>query len=153
MSYKYRKGKRTLKKRRKENKTDYKARLNMLKSGKLRMVVRLTNKYIILQAVESYESKDKVIAGITSKHLLDYGWQEGSLKNKKACYLTGYLLSKKLKGKELILDIGMAVSHPKGRLYAAVKGLIDGGVKINVNKEMLPEIEDDKIKEKIDKNG
>jgi len=77
-------GLRTIKRRRRENKTDYKARRILLTSGLPRIVVRRTNKYYILQAVESDEAQDKVLATITSKDLLKNGWDAkagGSLKS------------------------------------------------------------------------
>ena len=155
------------KKRRREGKTDYKARLAMLKSGEKRVVFRKTNRYIIGQVVESGEgAKDKVIDQVNSKKLLDYGWPEsskGSLKSITAAYLTGYLLAKITKAKKGILDIGLVRNVKKNRAYSFLKGVIDGGIKINAGKDMFPDekrlkgehlknkVEFDKIKQKIDK--
>jgi len=50
---------RTIKKRRKQNKTDYLGRLKLLKSGKPRVVFRRTNKYIIVQYITSKQAQDK----------------------------------------------------------------------------------------------
>ena len=83
---------RTLKRRRRESKTDYKLRKNILKSGIPRIVIRRTNRYFVVQAIESVEAQDKVIAGVTSKELLKKGWdakKAGSLKSIPAGYLTG----------------------------------------------------------------
>ena len=74
----------TLKRRRKEAKTDYGIRLKLLKSGVPRIVFRKSNRYIIAQYVTSNEAQDRVVVGITSKILLKYGWPEdmkGSLKS------------------------------------------------------------------------
>src|SRR3989344_786590 len=136
---------RTLKRRRREYKTDYKLRLSLLKSEKPRLVVRKTNKYIIIQVIESEEAKDKVLAGITSKELLENGWDKkfaGSLKSLPAAYLSGLLMAKKIKEKlkkpQVILDIGMT-RHVKGsRMYAAAKGIIDGGVELNMSESVCP---------------
>ena len=90
---------RTIKRRRKEGKTDYKKRLGLLKSKKPRIVFRRTNKYLIVQYIESKEAKDKVIITITSKNLLKYGWPEnatGALKSIPAAYLIGYLIGKQI---------------------------------------------------------
>jgi large subunit ribosomal protein L18 len=135
--------KRTQKRRRKENKTDYKLRLGLLKSGKPRIVIRKTNKYFIVQAVESHEAQDKVLAGITSKDLMKNGWNEklkGSLKSLPAGYLTGLLLAKKINNEktEFILDLGMARTIAGNRIYAVVKGLVDGGLNIKVNETVFP---------------
>jgi len=88
----------TLRRRRKEAKTDYKARLNLLKSNKPRLVIRKTNRYIIAQIVESNLAQDKVIADFSSQDLLEKGWPKekaGSLKSLQAAYLTGFGLVKK----------------------------------------------------------
>ena len=91
------------KRRRRENKTDYKLRMNLLKSGKNRIVIRKTNKYFIVQVVESRESQDKVLVGVSSKDLLKNGWDKefsGSLKSLPAGYLTGLLFAKKIEDKK-----------------------------------------------------
>jgi len=132
---------RTIKARRKENKTDYKLRLRLLKSEMPRIVIRRTNKYFIVQAVESTEAQDSSIGGATSKELMKYGWDkkaEGSLKSVPAGYLTGLLFAKKIKKGKFIIDLGMARTIPKNRLYSVVKGLVDGGLDINVNKKVFP---------------
>ena len=133
---------RTLKRRRRENRTDYKARRILLTSGLPRIVVRKTNKYFILQAVESDEAQDKVLATITSKDLLKNGWDAkagGSLKSVPAGYLTGMLFAKKLGGKgKYIMDLGMARTFKGGRVFAVVKGLIDGGLDIPANEKVFP---------------
>ncbi len=132
---------RTLKRRRREAKTDYKLRLGLLKSGKTRIVIRRSNKYFIVQAVESNEAQDKVIKGVTSKDLISQGWDikfKGSLKSIPAAYLTGLLLAKNLKNKEAILDLGMTKTINGNRVYAVIKGLIDGGLKINANEKVFP---------------
>ena len=94
----------TLKKRRRQYKTDYANRLELLKSEKPRIVFRKTNSYIIAHYVVSKEAQDKTQIGISSKHLLKYGWPEkfkGSLKSIPAAYLTGYLIGKQIISKKL----------------------------------------------------
>ena len=94
----------TIKKRRKEAKTDYSRRLKLLKSGKSRLTIRITNRYLIAQYVTSKESQDRVTFGITSKILIKYGWPEntkGSLKSIPAAYLTGYLTGRKIQKDKL----------------------------------------------------
>ena len=58
---------RTLKRRRLENKTDYKLRMGLLKSKTDRITIRKSNKYISLQVVKSEEAQDRVLFGISSK--------------------------------------------------------------------------------------
>ncbi len=133
---------RTQKRRRRECKTDYKLRLNLLKSGVPRIVVRRTNKYYTAQIVESSEGQDKVIAGVTSQDLLKQGWDkkfEGSLKSIPAGYLTGLLLAKKVDAKQkYIVDLGMVRTQSGNRAFAVLKGLVDGGLNIPVNEKVFP---------------
>lgn len=150
----------TIKKRRRKGKTDYKARLMLLKSALPRIVVRKTNRYIIIQYVKSKEAQDYIVTGANSKELLKYGWEKekiGSLKSIPACYLIGFLLGNKIKkiGKnsKAILDIGLAINVKKSRIYAVLKGLIDSGIEIKHKKEIFPAEERIKgahLKNKID---
>lgn len=133
-----------LKRRRAEQKTDYMRRMGMLKSGVPRVVFRRTNRYVVAQYIESHEAKDKILEGVTSKNLLDYGWpkeMENSLKSMSAAYLTGFLIGKRIVkgGKGSILDIGMIKAIKGGKVFAFLKGLKDSGVNINVDKENFPE--------------
>ncbi len=133
--------------RRLESKTDYKARLALLKSNKARLVIRKTNRYIIVQIVSSDFAQDKILVGITSKILLANGLppeSSGSLKSLGAAYLTGYLLGKKALAagiEEAILDSGMYLSIKNSRIYAALKGVVDAGLNVPHKKEILPAME------------
>jgi large subunit ribosomal protein L18 len=160
---------RTIKRRRKEGKTDYKKRLGLLKSKKPRLIFRRTNRYLIVQYIESKEAKDKIIFTINSKSLLKYGWPENkskSIKSIPAAYLIGYLIGKQIISKKLatpIIDFGMLRTLHKTKVYGFLKGLIDAGIKIKCKKEFFPEeerikgsslknkISFEKIKEKIEK--
>ncbi len=149
----------TIKKRRKTGKTDYRARLKLLKSSLPRIVIRKTNRYVLAQYVKSDESQDSVLIGVNSKELLKYGWEKesrNSLKSVPACYFVGLLLGKKIKNiedKETILDIGLARNVKKSRVYAVLKGLVDSGIKIKYKKEVFPDekrIRGEHLKNKID---
>jgi len=131
--------------RRREGKTNYRKRLKLLLSGKPRFVVRKTNKYIICQYVVSKEGQDRVLKQVNSKALAKYGWK-GSFKNLPAAYLTGYLLGKLVGKKEAILDMGLYPSTKGSRIYAALKGALDAGMKIPHDEEVLPP--EDRIKGK-----
>ena len=127
-------------KRRRKLKTNYKKRLKLLLSGKPRLVVRKTNRYIIAQIVESKEAKDFTKIGITSRILKKFKWNY-SFKNLPACYLTGLIIGKlALKNgiKEAILDIGLHKSTKGNRIYAVLKGALDAGLNIPHSKEVLP---------------
>lgn len=152
-------GLRTQKTRRKQAKTDYKLRLNLLKSGIPRIVIRRTNRYLIVQLVESNEAKDKTISIITSKDLLKQGFDRkfsGSLKSIPAGYLTGVFFAKRLKDKEkeYIIDLGLSRKISGNRLYSVLKGLVDGGAKISVNEKIFPSkqrIDGEHLKEDVKK--
>ncbi len=161
---------RTILRRRRECKTDYKSRMEMIKSSLPRIVIRKTNKHIILQLVETDESRDKILVTTNSKEILKYGLNEnfiGSLKSIPAAYLSGLIMAKKIKKGKFIIDWGMAITHHGGRISAVVKGLLDGGLEIKANEKIFPskerlegehlkkEVKDNliKVKEQIMKNG
>lgn len=134
---------RTFRRRRKEQKTDYRARLALLKSQKPRLVIRKTNRTLIVQIVTSEGAQDRVTLTVTSKDLLTYGWpkeSQGSLKSLPAAYLTGFLAGKKAKAKtpEAILDLGLQRNIPKSRVYAVLKGAVDAGLKVPHNPSVFP---------------
>jgi len=146
---------RTIVRRRLEGRTDYGARLNLLKSKVPRLVVRITNRYIIAQIVKSKEAQDTVVCTANSKELIKYGMPETfSMKNVNHGYLTGILIGKKAKEKkisEAILDIGLKRSTKGSKIYAVVKGCADSGIKLKYSEDLVPKISEDttKIKEKI----
>ena len=161
---------RTEKRRKRKGKTDYSARIGLLKSGKPRIVFRKTNRYIIGQYVKSKEARDFVEVGANSKELLEFGWLKtalGSLKSLPAAYLTGFLLGRRIsdkKGKvDAIFDIGLHRNVLKSRIYAFLKGVVDAGVGVACNEKVFPDesriagkhmkknIEFNKIKENIEK--
>ncbi len=141
------------KRRRQECKTNYTKRLILLKGNKPRLVVRKTNKYLILQVIESSHAQDKVIASVNTKELLKNGWPKekaGSLKNLSAAYLGGLLLGKRASEKlksSVILDTGLIPNTKGSRIYAAVKGFADAGIKIPFDEKVM--FTEEQIAEKI----
>ncbi|MEM2115454.1 MAG: 50S ribosomal protein L18 [Candidatus Woesearchaeota archaeon] len=126
--------------RRREGKTNYRKRLKLLKSRKIRLVIRKTNTSIISQLVQYKPEGDFVIYGNTSKVLKDYGWNH-SFKCLPAAYLFGLYMGKKIKGlkiNDLVIDLGLHPSTKGGRIYAFLKGVIDAGVSLNVDSDMFP---------------
>ncbi|KAI1822181.1 putative 60S ribosomal protein L5 [Xylaria intraflava] len=96
-------------KRRREGKTDYYARKRLITQAKnkynapkYRLVVRFTNRDIILQIVTSEISGDKVFCAAYSHELKAYGINHG-LTNWAAAYATGLLLARRVL-KKLGLD-------------------------------------------------
>jgi large subunit ribosomal protein L18 len=126
--------------RRREGKTDYRKRLSLVKSKKLRFVVRKSNQAVICQIVEYGHTGDKTLLTVNSFDLKKLGWT-GPTGNIPAAYLTGMLCAKKAlekKVKEAILDIGLYRATRGNRLFAALKGAIDGGLDIPHSKEAFP---------------
>jgi len=141
-------------KRKRQGKTDYKKRLALLKSNKLRFVVRKSLKNILIQIVKYEPNGDKILISAHSNQLKKFGWKSHT-GNKQSAYLTGLLAGVKAKKQnisEAILDLGLAPSIKNSVCYAAVKGAIDAGLNIPASKEILPEVtskEIDEIKNKI----
>ncbi len=126
--------------RKRIGKTDYKKRLALLKNKSPRLVIRRFNKNIIAQIISYEENGDKIEAQAHSKELEKLGWK-GSKNNVPASYLVGMLLAKKSKAKNAILDVGLQQPTKGSRIYACLKGAVDGGIKVPHSPEVLPKIE------------
>jgi large subunit ribosomal protein L18 len=126
--------------RKRQGKTDYKSRLSLIKSKKHRFVVRKSLKQMIIQAIEYSPKGDNVLFTITSSDLKKLGWKN-STSNIPSAYLTGLLAGKKakeMKIKEGIFDLGINLSIKGTRIYSALKGLIDSGIKIPFSESIFP---------------
>jgi large subunit ribosomal protein L18 len=127
-------------KRKRKGLTNYRKRKNLLMSRKPRLVIRKSLKSIMLQIVEYVPAGDKVVLSAHSNELKKLGWDmKGN--NLPASYLTGFLLGKKAKEKkvgECIVDMGLYPSVKGNRIYAALKGAVDAGLKIPVSDEAFP---------------
>ncbi|WP_332450314.1 50S ribosomal protein L18 [Methanoculleus sp.] len=129
--------------RRHEGKTDYYKRMSLLSSGSPRMVVRKTNRQIIVQLVVPEIEGDRTLVAAYSAELTDYGY-EGSTSSTPAAYLTGMLFAVKALNagyEEGILDIGLARAKPGARVFAALKGAVDGGLDVPYGESILPDEE------------
>lgn len=126
--------------RKRQQKTNYKSRIKILKSGLTRLVVRPSSKHMLVQMVTYKEDGDRIEVTVTSKELKKYGWTH-STGNIPAAYLTGLicgLKGKKKKIVEAILDLGMNTSVKGSRIYATLKGALDSGMNIKHDEKMLP---------------
>ena len=127
-------------KRRREGKTNYQKRLQLLKSSQPRLVVRKTLKYITSQVTEFNKRGDKILVAATSRELKTLEWNF-ACDNLPAAYLTGLLLGKKSLDKKInnvVLDSGLYPSVKSSRIYAVVKGAKDAGLNVPVDEEILP---------------
>jgi len=162
------------KRRRREGKTDYKARCKMVRQDrnkyntrKYRLIVRITNRFVLTQVAYATIAGDKVVAQATSKDLAEYGVSVG-LKNYAACYATGLLVARRtlkkfgldetIKGKEeidgedfhiededvdqrpfkVILDVGVRRTCVGARMWGILKGAADGGLHVPHNTKNFP---------------
>lgn len=127
-------------KRRRQGKTDYRKRLELLKSREKRMVTRVKNNTIIVQIMQYNPEGDEVIVNTTSKELKKYGY-EGNTSNVPSAYLTGLLAGKKSveKGiKKAVLDIGLHTPVKQSRVFAVLKGAVEAGLEVPHGEEVLP---------------
>ena len=135
--------KKTLQFRRKrEGKTDYNKRLNLLKSGLPRLVVRRSLRNIRAQLVEYHPQGDRILLTVDVHHLVKgYGLKHVRC-NTTTAYLVGLLIGKRAvakKIKQAILDIGLQHPVKNGIIFAAVKGAVDAGMQIPHGEEILPD--------------
>lgn len=128
-------------KRHRDGRTDYRRRLRLLKSRKIRIVVRKSLKNIRVQFVEYGIGGDKILASAISSELVKkHNWKY-SISTTPAAYLTGLLAGTKAKDKGIencILDIGRYRPTSGNKLFAALKGVIDAGIECPYEKEMVP---------------
>lgn len=130
----------TKRKRRQLGKTDYYARLKMIRSGKIRAVIRKSLRRIFVHFTIARLGGDRTKSYTTSRELNEYGW-EFSKNNIPAAYLTGYLGGVKAKEKdinEVIPDLGYQDSTKGNKINATVKGLVDAGLTIPHSASIFP---------------
>jgi large subunit ribosomal protein L18 len=127
--------------RRREGKTDYKARRALVLSRIPRFIVRGSLGHMTVQIAEAQPNGDRIISSAHSRELIKtYGWQ-ANCGNLPSAYLTGFLCGLKAGGKgvkKAILDIGLFSPTKGSRIFAALKGALDAGVEIPCSKEKLP---------------
>lgn len=122
-------------KRRRQGKTDYYARKRLITQAKnkynapkYRLVVRFTNRDIIMQIITSEISGDKVFASAYSHELKAYGITHG-LTNWAAAYATGLLIARRVL-KKLGLDEDFAgVEEPDGEFSLTEAAETDDGTR------------------------
>lgn len=127
--------------RRREGKTDYRKRLKLLRSRKVRIVIRKSLNNTQIQFVGYKEGGDNILASANSNELSSkYNWNF-STSTTPAAYLTGILAGKRAKEKgisECVLDTGRHPPVTGSKIFASVKGVIDAGVDCPHNEEKIP---------------
>jgi large subunit ribosomal protein L18 len=125
--------------RRREGKTDYQARKALVISRKARLVTRTSNRNITAQIIIAKPKGDEVLAAANSRELTKFGWKAPT-GNIPAAYLTGLLCGLKAKAKgveEAILDIGLVTPTKGAKIFAALNGVVDAGIKIPHSEEKI----------------
>jgi large subunit ribosomal protein L18 len=126
--------------RRRDGKTDYYQRTRLVVADVPRMVVRKTNRHIIVQLVTAEMDGDRTLVAANSAELEKYGYK-GSTSNTPAAYLTGMLFAvkaKKAQQDSAILDIGLNRATHGARVFAALKGAVEAGLDIPHGESILP---------------
>ncbi len=126
--------------RRREGRTNYRKRLALVKSGKVRMVVRRSNKYVTVQFISFDPAGDRTLLTVDGPKLSKlFKWP--AKRNAWSAYLTGLYAGKEAakKGvKEFVLDTGAYTASKGNIVFAALKGAIDAGLSTSFQEEMVP---------------
>ena len=127
--------------RRREGRTDYRARRALVLSRIPRFIVRGSLRNMTVQIAEAQPKGDRVISSANSRELIKtYSWR-ANCGNLPSAYLTGLLCGLRAEGKgveKAILDIGLFSPTKGSRIFAALKGALDAGLDIPCAKEKLP---------------
>jgi large subunit ribosomal protein L5e len=157
--------------RRRECKTDYYARQRLItqdknkyKTPKYRLVVRFTNRDVIVQIFSSDLTHDVCLAAAYSHELVAFGLKALNT-NYATSYATGLLLARRVNQKlgleyegntnidgedfnveatgdkkpfKAILDVGLRRTTTGSRLFGALKGACDGGIDVPHNDHRFP---------------
>ena len=102
--------------------------------------MRKTNTGVVVQVCAYSDRGDQVVASAVAHELKKLGWTGGT-GNLPAAYLTGYLAGRRAAAKGVktaVLDLGRQPPAKGGRLFAVLKGLLDAGVEIPHDAEVLP---------------
>ena len=127
--------------RRREGKTDYKARRALIVSGRPRLVTRVSISNVLAQVIAAKPKGDEVLVSAHSRELVKYGWKTAR-GNVPAAYLTGYLCGLKAKAagvEEAIFDIGLYRPTKGAKIFAVLKGVVDAKVNVPHSLEKLPD--------------
>jgi large subunit ribosomal protein L18 len=128
--------------RKREQKTDYRFRLKILRAGMPRVVVRKTNRNVIVQIAEFDPKGDRITVSATGFELKKKFGYVGNADTTPASYLAGYLAGKRALKQDIknaVLDIGMNAPAKGARVFAALKGLLDAGLEIPHQSDVLPD--------------
>ena len=132
---------------------------NKYNTPKYRLIVRLTNKDVVAQIAYARIEGDHIVAAAYAHELPRYGVKVG-LTNYAACYCTGLLLARRILQKfgldklyegqtevdgnmfsvedndegpgafRANLDVGLSRTTTGAKVFAVMKGAVDGGIEV-----------------------
>ncbi len=123
-----------------EGKTDYHYRRKLLKSGKPRLVARISLQHVRAQIATPDPEGDEIITSAFSKELSDYGWKAHT-SNTPSSYLVGFLCGYRAQEadvNECVLDIDKFVASSESKVFAVLKGALDSGLYVSHSEDILP---------------
>ncbi len=127
--------------RRRQGKTNFAKRLALVKGNKTRMVVRRSNRNIVVQFIDFDPEGDRTLLTVSGTHLAKlHNWP--SKRNVWTAYLTGLMagrMAQKKGVKEFVLDMGMYVPSKGSVVFAALKGAADAGLSTEFDSAKVPE--------------
>ncbi len=127
--------------RRREGKTDYRARKSLLRSHLPRGVVRASSKHITVQLIDYDPKGDIILVAANTIELKKMGWTRAT-SNTSSAYLVGLLAGTRAVEKKIdkaVLDIGLHAPIRGSKVYATLKGLLDAGLDIPHDPSILPD--------------
>lgn len=127
--------------RRREGKTDYRARKALILSKLPRVVTRPSLRHMNVQVVGATPTGDKVLASANSQELQSYGWQ-APCGNVPSAYLTGLLCGVRAvtnNVRKAVADLGLNQPTKGARVFASLRGIIDAGVDVPHDPAKLPD--------------
>ncbi len=127
--------------RRREGKTNYHLRRRLVRSNRIRAVVRVTNSHCLVQFVKAQITGDITLSASHSRELKNFNWNS-STSNIPSAYLIGLLAGLKAKKTGIstaILDIGLNPPVYGSRIFAALKGIVDAGIEVPHSNKIFPD--------------
>lgn len=127
--------------RRREGRTDYRARRFLTTSGLPRLVVRSTLKNLYVLVVSPRVEGDHVLVSKSSRKLgRDFGWKGGA-NSIPAAYLLGLMVGYQARAEGLdssMLDMDLKTPTKGAKVFAVVRGAVDSGFEVRHSEEVLP---------------
>jgi large subunit ribosomal protein L18 len=125
--------------RRREGKTDYRARKALVLSRRPRLVARSSLRNVTVQLVVAKPIGDTVLAAAQSGELKKFGWKAPT-GNVPSAHLTGLLCglrARKAGVSEAVLDLGLIGPTRGSRIFAILSGALDAGIEVPHAEEKL----------------